>query len=98
MIGPRHSQYGSIRMIQRHIHGRGIKKEESLSQTAFFFGNAREPLQFLSARNRQDETRLSVVVVVEEDGLDDLTSRSGESEADAEERFDIRDLLLDETD
>jgi hypothetical protein len=42
-----------------------------------------------------------LAVVVEEDGADDLLIRSGEIEGsvrDGEESFDIRDLLLDETD
>jgi hypothetical protein len=82
-----HSQYGrQYSMVNRRSHGRSIE-QASFGQPAFFFGDAREPL--------------GVAVVVEDDGVDDLISRGGEIEGDlreAEESFDIRDLLLDETD
>ncbi len=85
-------------MINRNIFGRSIE-EQSLGETTFAFGNAREPFQFLRVHNRQVEPGFGAVVT--EDGVDDLTSGGGEAEGDvrdAEDRLDIRDLLLDETD
>jgi len=79
-------------MVNRHSHGQGIEE-------ARFFGTAREPVQFLTVHKRRANPRLAVVV--EEDEVDDLIIRRGETEGDvreAEESFDIRDLLLDETD
>ena len=61
----------------------------AFGQTAFLFGNASEALAFLSI----DDS--------EKDGVDDFASRGGQPEADiedAEDGFDVRDLLLDETD
>ena len=85
-------------MVRGNIYGRRIK-EQSLGQTAFLFRNAREPLQFLRVYNRKVETSLGAVI--EEDGVDDFASNGREAEEDvqeAEDRFDIRDLLLDEAD
>jgi hypothetical protein len=85
-------------MIRGSIHGRRIDRQ-SLGQTALLFRNAREPLPF-RLHNRRLEAGFSAVAV-EEDGIDDLTGSGGEPEGDvrnAEDRFDIRDLLLDETD
>ena len=87
-------------MIHRHSHGRRIKKQ-SLGQPAFLFGDVREPFQFCRVPNRQIESGLSAVAIIEEDGIDDLTRNGEEAEGDhrdTEDRFDILDLLLDETD
>ncbi len=46
--------------------------------------------------NRQIES--SIGSVVEEDGIDETRDRVTETEEAAEDDFDIRDLLLDETD
>ena len=62
-------------------------------------GRSMDVGRFLSVHHRHVEPMLAVVV--EEDGVDDLLIRSGEIEGsvrDGEESFDIRDLLLDETD
>jgi len=85
-------------MVRGNIYRRRIK-EQSLGQTAFLFRNAGEPLQFLRVYNRKVETSLGRVV--EEDGVDDFPSGGSEAEGDvrdSEDRLDIRDLLLDETD
>ena len=73
-------------MVNRKSHGQRIG-DGRFGQPAFFFGNARVPL--------------GLAAVVEEAEVDDLISPSGEIDGDVrevEESFDIRDLLLDETD
>jgi hypothetical protein len=85
-------------MIGGNNYGRRFK-EQRLSQTSFLFRNVGEPLRFLRVYNRQVESGMSAVL--EEDEVDDLTSSAGESEEavkDAQDSFDIRDLLLDEMD
>ena len=85
-------------MIGGHIDGWGVK-QESLGQAALFFGNAGETLQFLRIDDGEVEAGLGGVI--EEDGIDDLASRSGQSEGDvgdSEDSFDVRDLLFDEAD
>lgn len=78
-------------MIQGHNHGRHIE------------ARSRAKAAFLFASLRQVETGQGAAIaeVVEEDGMDALTSTGEDTEGDnreAENRLDIRDLLLDETD
>ncbi len=85
-------------MIGGHIDGRGVE-QESLGQAALFFGNAGETLQFL--RIDDGEVEAGFGGVIEEDGVDDFASGGGQTKGDigdAEDGFDVRDLLLDEAD
>jgi len=75
-------------MIKSSIHQR------PLNQTVLFPRNTHEPLPSFRSHNRRVKSGLCAVI-------DDLASLGGESEGDdrdAEDRFDIQDLLLDETD
>ena len=85
-------------MIRSHIYGVKLRLHPR-EELALLFGNAGKPFQFLGVYNRQVQS--SLCAVVEEDGVDDLAGSGGETEGDvgdAEDSFDIRDLLLDETD
>ncbi len=86
-------------MIDRHMDA-GISERQSLGQAAFRFGNAAaESPPFFHAHTRPIESGFGAVI--EEDEIDDLASGIGETEGDVrnpEDGFDIRDLLLDETD
>jgi hypothetical protein len=85
-------------MVRGSIYGRRIQRS-NLGRTAVLFRNAGEPLQSLRVHHRKFETNLRAVI--EEEGVEDFANSDTKSEAevrDAEERLDIRDLLLDETD
>src|SRR5262249_18775527 len=91
-------EQGSTKMIGGYIDGRRIERE-NLSQPAFLFGNTGKALELLSIDDSEIESGLGGVI--EENGVDDLTSSGGQPEADIEDLedgFDVRDLLLDETD
>jgi len=88
-------------MIHRHIHESGIKRR-GIAHLAFVFGNAREPFPVCRVHHRPIQSgRNAVIAVIEEEEIVNLAHSGGETEVDvraAEDRFDIRDLLLDETD
>ena len=83
---------------RRNIHRGGIEEQRSRKET-LVFGNIRESVEPLRVHGRQAESTFSAGV--EEDGVDDFTGRSRDTQAgtpDAKDSVDIRDLLLDETD
>jgi hypothetical protein len=85
-------------MIGGHNDGKRFKGQ-TLGQTSFLFRNIGEPLEFL--RVYSGRVQSSLTAVLEEDEVDDVTSSVGETEGDykdAQDSFDIRDLLLDDTD
>lgn len=85
-------------MIAGHINGWGFE-QESLGQTALSFGDAGESLQFLGVYDR--EIKPGFGGAVEEEEISDFANNESQPEGDvgdSEEGFDVRDLLLDETD
>jgi hypothetical protein len=72
---------------------------ESLGQSAVFFRKTREPLRHLHGDGRSIESNLCAVI--EEDSVEDLAGSQGQIQedlGDTDDSFDVRDLLLDESD
>jgi hypothetical protein len=91
-------KYGGVRMIGWHIYGRRIE-QQSFGQTALMLGDDGEALEFFGVDDREIEAGLGGVA--EKDGVDDFAGGGGQAEGDvgdAEDGFDVRDLLFDETD
>lgn len=74
-------------------------EQESVGETALLLRNAIEAFELFRIHERQ--VKASLAAVIEEDGLEDLSRSRWQPEGDirdAEDCFDLRDLLLDEAD
>jgi hypothetical protein len=82
-------------MIGGHINGWSFE-QESLGQTALFFGDAGESLQLLGVYDR--EIRPGFGGAVEEEDISDFANSEGQPEGpesdvgDSEDGFDVRDI------
>ena len=74
-------------------------EQQILGQTAFFLGNTGKTLELFRVDDGEIESGLGAVI--EEDGVDYFARSSRQPERDVrdtEDSFDVRDLLLDESD